>query len=109
MLIWKGAGILVPLAGVFVAGTNYAFDLPGGLSATLAAGLGLWYLGRALNDIPDRRPVDPETGQSVPARPRNAHHFFFVPMHWWGMAAAVLGGGLLLLMAVGFILPLFYS
>ena len=75
----------------------------------LASGMGMWFLGRRLNDGPDKLLVDPETGERVLMRRRNAHTFFFIPMQWWGAVAAVLGLLYVLSAAVIFVMSLVHD
>ena len=75
----------------------------------LASGIGMWFLGRRLNDEPDKLLVDPETGERVLMRRRNAHTFFFIPMQWWGAVAAVLGLLYVLSAAVIFVMSLVHD
>lgn len=95
MLIWSGAGLLVPvIAGIGLFAGSALVGLVGDVGwslGVLASGIAMWFLGRRLNDKPAKLLVDPETGEEVLMRHRNDHTFFFIPMQWWGAVVAVLG------------------
>lgn len=101
-LIWSGAGILVPVIVVIGGGSGLMlFGEMGAFLGIIASGLGIWFAGRRMNDKPDRILVDPETGEGVRLRRRNAHSLFFVPIQWWG--AAVVVWGLMLVLVEAFV------
>jgi hypothetical protein len=92
IIVWRGYGILVLLAG-FVA-----FVLGGALVGALkiaqpmtgvvytamagAAGVALWFFAQHMESQPGRVFIDKATGREVTMR-RNAGSFFFVPTRYW--------------------------
>lgn len=103
MLVWTGAGILViPIAllgvclGVIIAGAFGAdahAAIGAGLGAILAA-IGIWFLGRGLNNgNRDRLLLDPATREHVVLRHR--HTVFWLNMEWWSVPL-LLAGALLM-------------
>ena len=95
IVIWRGAGGLVILFGIFAA--VVANVLAGSFSdedayfanhawlqaATLGfAGLLSWFTGRFLNRRPGRSRIDEQTGQTWIEEPN--HHLMFIKMEYWG-------------------------
>ncbi len=104
-LIWRGAGILVPIffGGFTFLGLKFAGQVEGLLDSSADTGyVGLflgwgaasaltWWVGSRLN-APETV-VDEQSGESHELR--NIHTLFFVPMHYWAIP-----GGLVLLFMV---------
>jgi hypothetical protein len=101
MIIWKGWGFLV---AVFVFGASLAMELitesmthdeqfyqreawPLAL-AFVVAGVGTWFVGKALQGRGGRTVIDKATGQELTIG--GSHTFFFIPMHYWGVALIAL-------------------
>ncbi|TQN33122.1 hypothetical protein FHX37_3121 [Haloactinospora alba] len=106
MVIWKGAGILVlvialPLAGLggVSLGSALGSDTASGIGAAgglALAAVAVYFLGQRLNA--------PTPGYHLrtgaPVNFRNGHTLFFVPMQYWGfvllgISVLVLGASLL--------------
>ncbi len=90
MIIWNGAGLLVPviaflpfLATEIIVGSDYyaGHTWPKLMAAGVAGAL-LWLVGRKLNRSPRRVLVDLETSEEVVLPPRR-HDLFFVKIEYW--------------------------
>ncbi len=87
MLIWKGAGILVPLIAVVCFGAvavlvSDSFDTNYGIVISqLVAGAVIWVAAGLLSRGETRTLVDPETNEPVVLK--KTHSFFFIPMKYW--------------------------
>ncbi|MDR1462761.1 MAG: hypothetical protein LBI68_06460 [Azoarcus sp.] len=97
MIIWRGWGILALVIPVTLAMlTESMCDelLDGGASsAYLQAGFGagllaVWFLGRWLNDRPQRILLDPKSGERVVLI--GEHSLYWIPMQYWALIG--LGG-----------------
>jgi hypothetical protein len=98
MIIWSGAGILVPV--IFAADlaifafVNTHVHLEGSLgwlpfcAILFLSAIGLWYLSKALDKGSSRELFDPKTGEKVILKKR--HTFFFIPMKAWAVIFVVL-------------------
>ena len=104
MLIYSGAGILVPVL-TFVTFWftrdffDYTLSLKQGyfwahpwaqLLATLIAAGGCYLIGAYFNRHRSKVLIEKESGTELSAG--SAHTFFFIPMHWW--AFIILIGGI---------------
>jgi hypothetical protein len=95
VIIWTGAGILVAVVGVFGWAIGYAvggdqYGMIGGGVGLIIAAVGLWFLGRRLNDPQNARVlVDPRTGQQVVLH--RTHTLFWIKMEWWAVIFAFPG------------------
>jgi hypothetical protein len=87
MIIWKGLGILVILAGIAgmilggVLGAAVGLGAFAGASGAVVAALANWGLCKLLYRRPARVLVDPATGRQVLDRP--THSLFFIPAYAW--------------------------
>ena len=91
MLIWTGWGILVPvlwMLGAVLTGKLFSDHVAflGGAFFTAVITLA-W--GLKLRRTPGRLLVDPQTGQQVELKRRDA--FMFIPVLYWAPIAVVLG------------------
>ena len=94
MIIWKGMGILVILAGIAgmivggVLGAAVGLGAFAGVIGALVAALANWGLCKMLYRRPARVLVDPATGQQLLDRP--SHSLFFIPAYAWTWIFAAL-------------------
>lgn len=94
MIIWKGLGILVILAGIAgmilggVLGAAVGLGAFAGVIGALTAALANWGLCKLLYRRPARVLVDPATGRQVLDRP--SHSLFFIPAYAWTWIFVVL-------------------
>lgn len=100
MLIWTGAGFLVPLCAFalsfatnyltqFITGSDIYWDQhkwPLGVSLLVSAIL-FWHIGKQVDSLPAKILVDKETGKEVVLK--DNHSFFFVKIRYWGPILAV--------------------
>jgi len=95
IVIWRGAGGLVLIFGIFSAvltnvvsseifrQDNY-FAGHSWIQALCLwiAGAASWFVGRYLNTRPGKPVIDKQTGQRVIEKPN--HHLMFIKMEYWG-------------------------
>lgn len=106
LIIWRGAGGLVIIAGILVClitniVTSKMFDesnyfqshLWPKVAALGITGLGCWFAGRYLHSRPAQLVIDETTGQEVELKPR--HDLMFIKMEYWGVLYLVIAFGLL--------------
>ncbi|MDR2678939.1 MAG: hypothetical protein LBB51_05820 [Zoogloeaceae bacterium] len=98
MIIWQGWGFLalvIPIVMVNLAdfllyrilGMEKAalfgtMDIASALGALLSI-VTLWFLGRWLNNRPEKILVDTESGERLVYKPR--HSLFWIPLQYWGI------------------------
>jgi hypothetical protein len=101
MIVWRGWGFLafvIPLGlgilaeqgGKAVSGDGAGWYFQSGFGAGLAI---VWFLGRWLNNKPEKILIDPETGEQVVLR--GGHSLFWIPMQYWafiGLAVMAVAG-----------------
>ena len=87
MIIWRGLGILVILAGIAgmivggVLGAAVGLGAFAGAFGAVVAALANWGLCKLLYRRPARVLVDPASGRQVLDRP--SHSLFFIPAYAW--------------------------
>ena len=101
MIVWKGYGILVPIATILVClGMQLGLDnlfykgyyntekWPIPLALSISAVI-IWFVGRRLNKDTERTLVDPKTGEEV--KLVTNHTFFWIKVEYWAPIVFILG------------------
>ncbi|MGO4270691.1 hypothetical protein AB4Z22_12730 [Paenibacillus sp. TAF58] len=100
MVIWKGWGILaVVIAGAgFIVGILIESLIYGSSKGVvhgwpytltlIAAAVGIWFSGKALNKSAGRVLVDQQTNQQF--KMGTPHSLFFIPMQYWAFLLGVI-------------------
>ena len=92
MLIWGGWGILIPLiAAVLLFAGHLVAGQIGAAVGIIVSGVIVWFLGKNLNDKPNRVLFDPNKDEEVVVNEGNRHTLFFIPMQWWGLILFLFG------------------
>lgn len=91
MIVWQGFGFLAALIPaallVFLGMLNPSSSFTHGTELALfASAVLVWFIGRKLNDSPDRVLVDPKTNEEV--RLKSKHTLFWIPMEWTALLLA---------------------